>query len=163
MLENEKIIKIISRKFNKKIHKTWRAKLIETNNSLFCLVGEFENEINHPHLGVIRRGTISYEFFWLERWYNVFRFHEPDGSLRNYYCNISMPPKFENLTLDFIDLDIDILIWKDFSFEILDLEEFEINALDYSYSNYLREKIQMSLSELLYMLELRLFPFDYRI
>jgi len=130
------------------------------NNSLLKFVGEFQKEVIHSHLGVIGRGTISYEFYWLERWYNVFRFHEPDGGFRNFYCNINMPPKFENGILDYIDLDIDIVVWSDFSRQILDIEEFEENSHKYNYPNLLREKVRDSLSELISLIENRVFPFD---
>ena len=153
-------VTICSRKFDRKIHRTWQAKFIEQNDCLLEFVGEFEEEITHSHLGVIGRGTISYEFYWLDRWYNVFRFHEPDGTLRNFYCNVNMPPQFENGVLDYIDLDVDLLVWKDFSREILDLEEFEENARTFSYSNELREKVGDSLRELIFMIDHRIFPFD---
>jgi hypothetical protein len=160
-MEN-KPITINSLKFDKKIHRTWQAELIERNNSLLTFMGIFENEVKHDHLGVIRRGTVSYEFYWLDRWYNVFRFHEPEGDLRNFYCNINMPPNFENGVLDYIDLDIDLFVLKDFSYQVLDLEEFEENARKYSYPVKIREKVAASLSEMISMINNRIFPFDYK-
>ena len=158
-----KIITINSRKFNNKIHRTWEASLIEQKDSLLIFVGKFESEVKHPELGIIRRGTISYEYYWTDRWYNVFRFHEPDGKLRNFYCNVNMPPKFENNVLDYIDLDIDVFVLKDFSYRILDLEEFEENAQYFNYSKELRSKVKESLNKLISMIERRIFPFDYKL
>lgn len=155
-------VTINSRKYDGKLHRSWKAKLIERDSSLFEFVGKFEKEISHSHLGVIGRGTVSYEFYWLERWYNVFRFHESDGSLRNFYCNINMPPKFENGILDYVDLDLDIVVWKDFSRQILDADEFEANSRKYLYSDELREKVRDSLNELISMIDKRIFPFDYK-
>jgi hypothetical protein len=48
------------------------------------LTGEFAEDVEHSNLGQIKNGTVSHEYFWLDRWYNVFRFHEPDGTLRNF-------------------------------------------------------------------------------
>jgi uncharacterized protein len=151
---------INSRKFDGKIHRSWKAELVEQKNSLLIFVGEFEIEVNHSHLGVIRRGTLSYEFYWLDRWYNIFRFHEPGGALRNFYCNINMPPKFENGVLDYVDLDIDILVWKDFKYEILDADEFEENAQTYNYSNNLKQTVASNVKELISLIENRKFPFN---
>ncbi len=134
--------------------------MIKQENFLLTFVGEFDKEIDHPHLGVIRRGTISHEFYWLDRWYNVFRFHEPDGKLRNFYCNINMLPTFEKKILNYVDLDIDVLVWKDFSFEILDLDEFEENAVKYHYSPQVYDKANESLAELIVMIEKKSFPFS---
>lgn len=155
-------VKINSRKFDGEIHKSWKANLISETGELFTFEGVFESEIKHPILGVIRRGTISYEFYWKNEYYNVFRFHEPEGALRNFYCNINLPPKFENNILDYIDLDIDVLVWKDFSHRVLDLDEFELHSLKYNYSQDLRQQVDFTLQKLLLMIKERHFPFDYK-
>ncbi|HXH70973.1 MAG TPA: DUF402 domain-containing protein [Pyrinomonadaceae bacterium] len=163
MQNSREIVTINSRKFDGTIHKTWSANLIERKDKLLTLVGEFEEEIKHSHLGVIRRGTVSYEFYWLDGWFNVFRFHEPDGSLRNFYCNINMPPKFEDNVLDYVDLDIDVLVWKNFSIEILDADEFAENSKKYDYSVEIKNKTNESLKKILELVENRDFPFDTKI
>ena len=154
---------INSKKFDNKIHKQWSAKLIERKDNLLVFYGEFEKEINHPQLGVIRRGTASFEFYWLDRGYNVFRFHEPEGDLRNFYCNLNLPPRFEDNILDYIDLDLDVLVWKDFSYEILDLEEFEKNSKKFNYTDSLKIEVEKNLKELLSLIKQKSFPFDYQI
>ena len=133
---NEQIT-INSRKFDGKIHRSWKCKLVERKDSLLVFVGEFEEEVSHPKLGLIRRGTVSYEYYWLDRWFNIFRFHEPDGRLRNFYCNINAPPEFDGTTLHFIDLDVDILVSPNMSFQVLDEDEFNVNALRFNYSDLL--------------------------
>ncbi len=162
MSNSKQIVTINSRKFDGQIHRSWHAELIEKKDSLLMFVGKFEKEIKHSHLGVIRRGTVSYEFYWLKRCYNVFRFHEPNGKLRNFYCNINLPPTFENNILDYIDLDLDVLVWQDFNFQILDLDEFEQNARKFSYPDSIRRKAKKNLAELVYLIENRKFPFDYQ-
>lgn len=160
LTDAEKIVTINSRKFDGRIHRSWTAKLLEKKDSLLCFVGEFDHEIKHSHLGVIKRGTLSYEFYWLNRWYNVFRFDEPDGGLRNFYCNLSMPPIFKNDVLDYVDLDVDVLIWQDFSYQILDLEEFEENSAKFNYPKKVHDKADKSLIRLIKMIEKRSFPFS---
>ncbi len=154
------IVTVNSRKFDGTLHRSWKANFIEQKNSLLTFVGEFEKDIKHPNLGFIRRGTISYEFYWLDCWFNVFRFHQPDGSLRNFYCNINMPPKFQNNVLDYVDLDIDVLVWKDFSIEILDMDEFAENSKKYNYSVEIKNRANESLKKILELVENRDFPFD---
>lgn len=158
----QSIITINSRKFDGQIHRNWKCKFVEQKGNLLIFVGEFEKEVKHSHLGVIRRGTVSYEFYWLDGWFNVFRFHEPEGDLRNFYCNLNMPPKFENGVLDYVDLDIDILVWTDFRTEILDLEEFETNAKRFGYSEELKSRIHKTIAEILEMIARREFPFDFK-
>lgn len=162
MNDETNLYTINSKKFDNKIHKQWSAKLIERKNNLLVFYGEFEKEVKHQQLGVIRRNTKSFEFYWLDRGYNVFRFHEPEGDLRNFYCNLNLPPRFENNVLDYVDLDLDVLVWKDFSYEILDMDEFEKNSKKFNYSNSLKAEVEKNLKELLSLIELKSFPFDYQ-
>ncbi len=159
----QKNITVNSRKFDGKIHRSWHGQLLEKSDKMLLLVGEFKEEVKHQHLGVIRRGTTSYEFYWFNRFFNIFRFHEPDGSFRNFYCNINLPPKFNNGVLDYIDLDVDVLVWKNFSYQILDTDEFEQNAEKFSYTSEMLENVTKALSELTLKIENRLYPFDYKV
>ncbi|MEO7674386.1 MAG: DUF402 domain-containing protein [Pyrinomonadaceae bacterium] len=157
--ETGEIVTINSRRFDGSIGKSWPCELREQSGPLYVFFGEFDREISHEHLGLVRRGTISYEYYWLDRWYNVFRFHEPDGTFRNYYCNISMPPTFANAVLDYVDLDIDVLVAKDGSYSVLDSAEFAENALKYGFSEELRSKVAETLDEVINLIEQRQFPF----
>lgn len=154
-------ITINSRKFDHSIHKSWKCILLSEKLELLTLLGKFEFEINHQQLGIIQRGTTSYEYFWKDKFFNIFRFHEPEGNLKFFYCNIIMPPKFENNVLDYIDLDLDILVNKNLSYEILDKEEFEVNAIRFEYSNELKTKINETIEQIFEMIRQRQFPFDY--
>ncbi|HEY2866232.1 MAG TPA: DUF402 domain-containing protein, partial [Pyrinomonadaceae bacterium] len=102
---------VISRSYDLTVRRSWKAQLTGSAPPLVELVGEFDRDVEHPDLGLIAQGTVSYEYYWLDRWYNVFRFNEPDGKFRNYYCNINMPPRFEDGVLDYVDLDIDVVVW----------------------------------------------------
>lgn len=124
-------------------------------------MGVFDRDVEHSELGSICSGTISYEFYWLDRWYNVFRFHEPDGAFRNYYCNINLPPKFDGETLEYVDLDIDVLVWPDQRVEILDRDEFAENLATYGYPIDVITNVDAAVAELLAMIENREFPFEY--
>lgn len=157
----KQIITINSRKFDGKIDKSWQAELIEESNEILAFVGTFDQEIIHSHLGVIRRGTISFEYYWKNKSFNIFRFHEPEGNLRNFYCNINLPPKFENNTLDYIDLDIDILVWKDMHYKLLDLDDFLDNSSKYNYSPETHLAVMTGMCEAFELIHTRSFPFDY--
>ena len=114
----------------------------------------------HGLLGTIAAGTHSLEYYWLDRWYNIFRFAQPDGELRNFYCNINVPPTFDGKTLSYVDLDLDILVAPDLSYRILDIEDFEANAETYSYPDELQSKARQAVKELVMLIENTQFPFD---
>ena len=127
---------------------------------LLVLDAVFEDEIEHDLLGTIARGTVSTEYYWLDRWYNVFRFSGRDGNLRNYYCNVNQPPSFDGHVLSYIDLDIDVLVAPDLTYKILDLDDFETNARAYAYPEDVQANAHAALTELTRMIEVRAFPFD---
>jgi protein associated with RNAse G/E len=153
-------ILVRSFKYDGRLHREWPAHLTEHAGSLIVLDGVFAEEVHHPLLGHIRAGTHSAEYFWTDRWYSVFRFSEPAGSLRNYYCNINQPVRLNKGILSFVDLDIDVLVAPDFTHTVLDEDEFAAHAARYAYPDALRANVQHALAELLQLIAARAFPFD---
>ena len=152
-------ITVISRKYDGRIGRSWKCRLVREEPPLLEFVGEFDREVVHSDLGLIRRGTVSYEYYWTDQWYNVFRFHEPEGELKYFYCNVNMPPAFKDGSLDYIDLDIDLLVRPDYSIIILDELEFEANAERFDIPEEVRQRAKASVDELTQMIERREFPF----
>jgi protein associated with RNAse G/E len=152
-------LNVRSYKYDGLLHRTWAAELIHREGSLIVLDAKFPEEIIHDLLGTIASGTHSLEYYWLDRWYNIFRFAEPNGELRNYYCNVNVPPTFAGEILSYVDLDLDILVAPDFSYQVLDEQDFESNAQIYRYPEQVRQKARRAVEELVEMIEARAFPF----
>ena len=148
-----------SYKYDGVLHRTWNAKLVRQAGSLVVLDAKFTDEIVHDLLGTILSGTQSLEYYWLDRWYNVFRFAQPDGALRSYYCNVNVPANFDGEILSYVDLDLDILVDPDLTYRVLDVEDFEINARRYGYTEDVQAKARQALADLVKMIESRAFPF----
>ena len=140
-------------------YRRWNATLSRWEEDLIVLDGEFDADVSHELLGEIKRSTKTVEYYWLDRWYNVFRFLGDDGSTRLWYCNINTPPNFEGDALTYVDLDIDILVQLDLSFQVLDEDEFEMNAKLYGYSDEEKSHAAVAVKELVMMIEQRHFPF----
>ena len=147
-------------KYDGSEHRHWPAMLTKQEGSLIVLDAKFELEVVHPALGTIPAGTHSLEYYWLDKCYNVFRFAEPNGDLRNYYCNINVPPTFDGETLTYVDLDLDILVAPDLSCQVLDVEEFERNGGHYNYPDEVQENARGAVDELIEMIRTRAFPFS---
>lgn len=163
--EIESLPRIIVRacKYDGTEHRRWEAGVLRRDDSLLVLDAKFETEVRHQLLGIIARGTASIEYYWLDRWYNVFRFLEPDGQLRNYYCNVNVPPVYEKGVLSFVDLDMDILVAPDLSYKVLDEDEFEVNARRYNYPAEVLAGAHRALADLKLMIEARQFPFNHQL
>ncbi|HEV7906056.1 MAG TPA: DUF402 domain-containing protein [Pyrinomonadaceae bacterium] len=157
----KKIVTVQALKFDGRLHRTWQANLVAQDDSLVIVEGVFEEEIRHPQLGTIEPGTRSTEYYWTDRCYSIFRFLQPSGELRNYYCNINLPAEFDGSILSFVDLDIDVLVAPDFSYRVLDEEEFIANAALYVYPEDVRAAVPHALAELIGIIERRDYPFDW--
>jgi protein associated with RNAse G/E len=158
-LVDESPITVRSLKYDGRVHREWRARLVARADSLVVVEGVFESEVRHPLLGTLAVGTRSTEYYWTDRWYSVFRFREPGGTLRNYYCNVNRPARFDGRALTFVDLDIDVLVAPDFSYSVLDEDEFAAHAARYEYPREVHEQVPRALADLIEMIEGRRFPF----
>lgn len=159
-MASDRQVTVVSRKYDLSVRRSWKCGLVSQKNDLMVLVGVFAETVEHPHLGQIANGTVSYEYYWPDRWYNVFSFTDPDGKFRNYYCNINMPPKFDGATLDYVDLDIDLIVWPDGRVVTLDEDDFVQNAEKYRYPENVIRKAFRSVDELKRMIACREFPFE---
>ena len=140
-------------------YRRWNATVSHHEGDLIVLHAKFDVDVSHEILGEIKKRTRTVEYYWLNRWYNVFCFLNKDGSTRLWYCNINTPPEFKDRVLTYVDLDIDIVVRADFSFQVLDMDEFETNARRYGYSDEEKRKAQKAVDELISMIETRQFPF----
>lgn len=153
------MITVRAHKYDGSEHRSWNAKVLRQEGSLLVLDAMFDKEIKHDLLGTIASGTKSIEYYWLDRWYNIFRFAEPTGELRSYYCNVNVPPAFDGQVLSYVDLDLDILVEPDLSYRVVDFDDFERNADRFGYSEDVQTKARQGLERLVELIEARAFPF----
>lgn len=137
-------------KYDGREHRRWAARIVKQVGPLIVLDAVFDVEVEHALLGKIALGTISKEYYWQDRWYNVFRFSD------RFYCNVTKPPVFDGSILSYIDLDIDVLVESDFSYKVLDVDDFEANHYPPDVEHHARQ----ALEELIGLVETRSFPFN---
>jgi protein associated with RNAse G/E len=98
----------------------------------------------------IRRRPLQHhclQFFWPERWYMLSAFY--DGPrLRHTYANVIQPPVIEPDRLNYVDLDLSVLVEPDLSYEVLTQAEFEQLADLLSYREETRISALMALRTL---------------
>ncbi|MEP6847908.1 MAG: DUF402 domain-containing protein [Acidobacteriota bacterium] len=155
----DKILRVNAKKFDGRVNKEWEAAVVEHIGSGILVKGVFAFDVDHIKLGFLKEGTLSYEYYWPDRWYNVFRFHEPDGSPRSFYCNVAMPALISDTLIEYVDLDIDLIVDREFNYEILDLEEFEERRIKLAYPEDVVAKAKTAQIELVELVTAREFPF----
>ena len=78
---------------------------------------------------VFRRGDTMIEWFYTDRYYNIFQVEDvDDGRIKGWYCNITRPAQFEAATVRADDLALDVFVSPTGEITLLDEDEFA--ALD---------------------------------
>jgi len=131
MSQADNLVNII--KMNTQREEVWRypgrviAKDIHS-----VLVEAFFNIDDRPFHGItLRTNDRSIERYYSNRWYNVFEIHDRDDDrLKAWYCNVTSPAEFSPGKITYIDLALDILVYPNGDYLILDEDEFESLDLD---------------------------------
>lgn len=80
---------------------------------------------------VFRTGDRFVEYYYSNRWYNIFQVHaREDQAIKGWYCNVGRPAVFEDKVVSYVDLALDLWVSADGVQTVLDEDEFE--ALDLS-------------------------------
>lgn len=64
------------------------------------------------------------EYFYSDRWYNIFEIRTGNGRLKGWYCNITRPAHIGEETVTAEDLALDLWVAPDRSTKVLDADEF---------------------------------------
>jgi uncharacterized protein len=111
---------------------TWRYKgeLLEQGDNHLILKAYYDRQDEYVHELLLRTGDLFIETFFNDRWYNIFEIYDvSDSQLKGWYCNIGWPAKFQNDTISYRDLALDLLVLPDGSQTVLDVDEFEFLPL----------------------------------
>ena len=80
---------------------------------------------------VFKTGDRFVEYYYTDRWYNIFAVHDrDDGRVKGWYCNIGKPAVFENGIVSYVDLALDLWVSTSGKQTVLDEDEFEALGLD---------------------------------
>lgn len=103
----------------------WAGLELERNENGLLFSAIFEHEYRDLGYVVFERGDVFYEFYYFDRWYNVFQIYSKDGDLKGWYCNITAPARVADGELTFVDLALDLFVYPDRRFLVLDQDEFD--------------------------------------
>lgn len=69
----------------------------------------------------------SLEYLPLDKPYNIVGFYDADGALLYHFCNALVPPDLDGGRMEYIDLDLDVVVRPDGSHSVEDRDQFEVN------------------------------------
>lgn len=134
-MENLKIgkqYKIHSYKHNGKIHREWdEAVLLEIHDD-YLIFGNNRTRVVESDGRVWKTKEPAVIYFYRKQWFNVIGQYKTGGIY--YYCNMASPFIVEDDTIKYIDYDLDLRVFPDGSFKLLDRGEYKYhkNLMHYS-------------------------------
>ncbi|MCC6616276.1 MAG: DUF402 domain-containing protein [Anaerolineae bacterium] len=103
----------------------YQGEVIERSAQHVCLVAHFAlNDVDAGYV-VFRKGDTMTEWFFSDRWYNIFKLQDvEDGRLKGWYCNVTRPAVIGEDLIHADDLALDVFVTPEGSFTVLDEDEF---------------------------------------
>ena len=95
-----------------------------------------------------------------DRYWNLEVMWDEDWTPNKHYVNIALPSTWDDGTLRFVDLDLDISWWPDGSVGLLDEDEFAEHHERFGYPQWLVDRAWAAVDEVRAMISSRLPPFD---
>jgi len=97
------------------------------------------------------------EWYYIDRWYNIFEITSPDGALKGWYCNVAAPADIDDDQLFCRDLLLDLWVTPDGATLVLDEDEF---AAESALDDAMRDQALAGLAELQRLVAHRQGPFS---
>ena len=145
-------------KHNGELYKTWDKALILDIKKDYIVLGNDNVLVTKSDGRVWRTKEPAIMFFYKERWFNIIAQLKENGLF--YYCNIASPYVMDNRILKYIDYDLDLRVFPDGAFKILDRNEYNYHKKLMNYSKEINFIIKSELSSLIEKKKKNEHPFD---
>lgn len=148
-------------KHNGKIHRTWNEAIILdiTDDLLIC--GNNKVLITEKNGKSHTSKETAIIFFYTKRWFNVFAQFKKSGLF--YKGNIASPCLIDDGIIKFIDYDLDLKVYPDGAFKVLDRNEYKYHKTIMKYSEDLDKILRSELTELINMKRAEVGPFNKKV
>ena len=150
-------VQIHSYKHNGKIHRVWQETLVLKGTRNIIIGGNERTLVTESdgRTWLTREPSICY--FHAENWFNIICMLREDGVY--YYVNMSSPFVYDEKSLKYIDYDLDVKVFPDMSYLILDEDEYADHKRQMNYPEVIDQILQDNLTKLLGWIKQRKGPF----
>jgi protein associated with RNAse G/E len=147
-----------SYKHDKSLHRVWKNEFVLENNDEMIIVANKKTRVVEDNGRFWYTKEPSVSFFYKKRWFNIIGILKKDDLC--FYCNIASPILYDDEALKYIDYDLDIKVESDFSFNILDMNEYNRNQKRMNYSEDIKKILIQEMNELKVKVINRELPFN---
>lgn len=151
-------VEIHSYKHDEQIHRIWnKATVLEVTDGMLITITNNRTKVyeSDGRIWYTREPAIVY--FFEDFWFNVTGMIRKDGIY--YYCNLSSPFVFDGDAIKYIDYDLDVKVYPDRNYRILDRDEFNQHKRKYDYPIEIELIIEKQLKKLTEMIRNQEGPF----
>ena len=153
----EKVI-LHSYKHDKSLHRVWKNETLLDETDEYIVVANKKTRVIEANGRFWYTKEPSVAIFFKSHWYNVIGIIKKTGIC--YYCNLSSPILRDEEALKYIDYDLDIKVNEDFTYNILDMNEYNRNKEIMNYPENVEKILLLELENLKERINSRRFPFE---
>ncbi|PSL43654.1 hypothetical protein B0H94_110130 [Salsuginibacillus halophilus] len=139
-------IQVQSYKHNGKLHRVWEETLVLQGTSQEIIGGNDRIIVRESDGRKWRTREPAICYFHAQKWFNVIAMIRADGVY--YYCNLGTPFVWDEEALKYIDYDLDIKVFPDRTYKILDEDEYRLHQEQMNYPREVDLNVQQGLQEL---------------
>lgn len=161
MIENEKEKKIVMKayKFDGTLHYEQTLEFLKKDQNHIVLKGNIGRKLKHyTRKKVFEFDKETKEYFFKDRWYTAALVYNEKGKIIHVYCNIAKPSVIKDNSVEFVDLDVDVLV-QNGKIKIIDMNEFNENKEIYGYGKELEIKVLETVQLVVEHIEKGVYPF----
>lgn len=138
-------------KHNGNPHRAWDEAILLDIQDDYLVFGNSRTLVTEADGSVWRTKEPAIMYYFKDEWFNVITQLKKEGT--TYYCNIATPYIVEEETIKYIDYDLDLRIFPNGSFKVLDRMEYKYHKKIMEYSKDLDYVINGALSRLINIYE----------
>ncbi|MBR0350440.1 MAG: DUF402 domain-containing protein [Clostridia bacterium] len=134
-------------KHDGKIHRSWdEAVLLEIHDD-YLIFGNEKTKVTESDGRTWRTKEPAVLYFYKNNWYNIIGQYKKSGVY--YYCNMASPYIIEDNTVKYIDYDLDLRVFPDGSFKVLDRGEYKYHKKIMEYPEIIDKTLKTELTNLI--------------
>lgn len=152
------VFNIHSYKHDHKIHRSWDQAIYIDQTKDYAIFGNYKTLVTESDGRTWRTREPAIMYFSKDNWFNIIGQIKSTGIY--YYCNIASPYIIENNTIKYIDYDLDLRVFPDGSFKVLDRGEYQYHKKIMNYSKKIDKILRDELTVLIEKVRNKEYPFD---
>ena len=158
IIKKNDVLKIQCYKHNGDVYRNWDETLVLEVNEDYIVCANNRVKVTEIDGRKWTTKEPAILFFYKEYWFNIIAQFKKNGIY--YYCNIATPALIDNKVIKYIDYDLDLRVFPNGSFKILDRMEYKYHKKQMHYSNRLDFILKYELGNLIDMVRVRETPFN---